>query len=390
MKLEILILSVLISINQQFYSQNFPTFGSEIKVSINGLNFDAMEPFISYDGNVLFFNSLNAGGNTNLYYANRVNDSTFTYIGLIGGIYDTSANHLDGVASLDTINNFFWVSMRDYPNNMENLHKGNYQNGNITNISRVYGNFNIYSFNFPFGNLIMDAAIDYTGNFLYYCNAKFDFSNTTCVGLPCESKLGIAEKVNDTTFNKLPNTETIFSNINDTIDYLIYAPQISNNGLELYYTRLKKNTINTEICFSLRNDLNDSFSSPMVICSKLGFVPEAASPSSDNHKIYYHQKDETGRFHIFLRYRTGTTGIVDYINNNSIKVYPNPTNSIFNVVLPNSNEEFSISVYSSLGEKIYETAETKSIDISNFSNGIYVLIINQKDKSIVKKIVKAK
>jgi hypothetical protein len=62
-----------------------------------------MEPFISLDGNTLFFNSLNSGGNTNLYYATKVNDSTFNYVGLVGGTYDPSPNHLDAVASINIV-----------------------------------------------------------------------------------------------------------------------------------------------------------------------------------------------------------------------------------------------------------------------------------------------
>ena len=35
-------------------SQNYPLFGPEKKVTINGLSFDAMEPFISLTGDTLF------------------------------------------------------------------------------------------------------------------------------------------------------------------------------------------------------------------------------------------------------------------------------------------------------------------------------------------------
>ncbi|MDD8018058.1 MAG: hypothetical protein PHP42_06765 [Bacteroidota bacterium] len=103
----ILIFTIISIICGQAYSQTYPVFGPEKKVTITGLTFDAMEPFISPDGGTLFFNSLNAGGNTNLYYALKVNDTTFTYVGLVGGCYDSSASHLNGVASLDSLNIFF-------------------------------------------------------------------------------------------------------------------------------------------------------------------------------------------------------------------------------------------------------------------------------------------
>lgn len=380
MKSKFLTITLLILFAHQSYSQSYPTFGSEIKVSITGLSFDAMEPYISLDGNTLFFNSLNSGGNTNLYYATKVNDSTFTYEGLVTGCYDPSPSHLDGVASLDTLNNFFWVSLRNYPIAFENLHRGIYSNGNVNNITRVYGDFNIFT---P-GWIIMDAAISYHGNELYYCNAFFD---SCTFGMPCEARLGIAEKINDSTFNKIINTDAIFSNVNDT-NYIVYAPQVTKDDLELYFTRIQKTTINSEICVSVRNSLADTFSLPSVIHSNLGFIPEAASPSTDKQKIYYHQKDGTGIFHIYLRYRSGTTGISDDATTENIKVFPNPTNNLVNIVLQNPSEDFSITISSVFGQELLKTSNNSSIDISSFSTGIYLLIVNQNNRTLYSKIVK--
>lgn len=387
MNQKFLILSLLTTFVQQTFSQTYPTFGPEKEVTINGLTFDAMEPFISLDGNTLFFNSLNSGGNTNLYYATKVNDTTFNYIGLVGGTYDPSPNHLDAVASMDSLNNFFWVSLRGYPTQMENLHRGLYSNGAVNNITRVYGDFNIYTFNFPFGWLIMDAAVNFQGDELYYCNARFDFTNTTCVGLPCDARIGIAQKVNDSTFNKLPNTDDILKNVNDT-NYLVYAPQVTSDGLELYYTRLLKGTLNTEICVSVRNSVTDTFSLPIVIHSNLGFAPEAASPTTDKQKIYYHQKDNSGHYKIYLRYRTGTTGIKEQTNTNNLMVYPNPTNNIFEINLPNLSEPYIIYLYSFLGQELFKISDQTIIDISNLPNGIYFLTIKNYDKTWTTKVIK--
>lgn len=387
MKTKILILTMLTTLSQHIFSQDYPTFGPEKNVTINGLTFDAMEPFISLDGNTLFFNSLNSGGNTNLYFATKVNDTTFTYVGLVGGTYDTSPNHLDAVASLDSLNNFFWVSLRGYPTSMENLHRGIYSGGIVSNITRVYGDFNINVFNYPFGWLIMDAAINYQGDQLYFCNALFDFSNTTCAGVPCEAKLGVAQKANDSTFNKLINSDAFFSNINDT-NYLVYAPQITKDGLELYYTRLLKNTYNTEICVSVRTTGSDTFSLPMVIYSNNGYFTEAPTLTTDKQKLYYHQKDNSLIHKIYLRYRTVTTGIDEQITKETLRVYPNPTNDIINVQKNVLGETFELEIYSILGEKLLNTSKTTSIDISSFPSGIFLLRVKQNDKTWTTKIVK--
>jgi len=57
-----------------------------------------MEPFLARDGKYLFFNNLNEPSvNTNLYWAEPVDDLTFQLKGEIGGV-NTPA--LEGVASI--------------------------------------------------------------------------------------------------------------------------------------------------------------------------------------------------------------------------------------------------------------------------------------------------
>jgi len=348
------------------FSQQYPVFGPEKQVEITGLTFDAMEPFITADGNTLFFNSLNSGGNTNLYFATRVNDTVFNYQGPLAGCTDSSPNHLDAVASADENGKFYWVSLRNYPNVFENLHCGIYSSGIVSDTSRVYGDFNITSL----GWLIMDASITSQGDQLIYCNSYFDFINNSCgTGVPCSSKLGIAEKTNDTTFFKLLNSDQIFSEVNDT-SYLVYAPQVTADGLELYYTRLQKGTVNTEICVSVRSNINDDFSAPAVIYSYYGYVPEAPSPSSDKQKLYYHRKNNSGIFRIFMRYRTGTTiaeskscdpGYSFRIKDSSIHLSYK------------SGKHFTVILESLSGKYIFSAENPGIIDVSHLTKGVYLL-----------------
>lgn len=380
MKTTFLFPLIIAFVFQTASAQTYPAFGPEKKVTVIGLNFDAMEVFISPDGNTLFFNSLNSGGNTNLYHASKVNDTAFTYEGLVGGCYDSSSNHLDGVASLDSANNFYWVSVRNYPTVFENLHRGKYSAGNVSNITRVYGDFNIFS---P-GWLIMDGTINYQGNLLYYNNAYF---NNCPYDMPCKARLGVAQKVNDSTFNKLPTTDAIFANVNDT-NYIVYAPQITKDGLELYFTRILHSTVNSEICVSVRNSLTAPFSFPNLIYSNNGYVPEAPSLTLDKQKMYYHQKDGTGVFKINMRNRISVTGIEDIHANTDIKLFPNPSSTIINVIVPNPNEKYEIEIYSLLGQQMMKSSNETIIDIENFAKGIYFLTVKQNNKTVKTKIVK--
>ena len=278
----------------------YPSYGAAIDVTINGLSFDAMEPFISPNGNYLFFNSLNDGIETKLYYATKVNDSTFTFVGELSGANQTSSPQLDAVADMDVLGNFYWTSTRDYPSELNNLFQGVFNAGSITDIGRVQGDFNK---NIP-GWLVMDHGISLDGQFLYFNNARFD--DTTCQG-PCETTIGIAEKVNATTFNTLSNSTEILQNINDPT-YIYYAPCISSDQLELYYTRYKKEqiTVNTtfEICVAVRDDAGSEFSIPEVLFSEtIANLVEAPTLTVDKNIMYYHQKTSDSH-KIVMRYRT--------------------------------------------------------------------------------------
>ncbi len=278
----------------------YPSFGSEINVTINGLFFDAMEPFISPNGNYLFFNNLNDGVNTKLYYATRVNDSTFNYVGELTGTNQTTPPHLDAVADMDTEGNFYWTSTRNYPTELNNLFHGTFTAGTVSNIERVQGNFNKDT---P-GWLVMDHGISLDGQYLYFNNARFDDAN--CTG-PCETTIGVAQKENGSTFSTLPNSTSILQNINDT-NYIYYAPCISSDNLELYYTRYLKGEITTgtvfEICVAVRPNALSDFSVPKVLFSEvIANLIEAPTLTVDKNSIYYHRK--TSNSHkIVMRYRS--------------------------------------------------------------------------------------
>ena len=277
----------------------YPSFDSEIEVNINGLAFDAMEPFVSPNGNYLFFNNLNDGINTKLYYATKVNDSTFDFAGEINGANQITSPHLDAVPDMDSNGNFYWTSTRNYPTELNNLFHGTFNNGSVSGIGRVKGDFNM---NTP-GWLVMDHGISLDGQFLYFNNARFDEVN--CQG-PCETTLGIAQKDNDSTFSTIPNSTLILQNINDP-DYIYYAPCISSDNLELYFTRYLKGQITSstvfEICVAVRTNASSEFSIPKVLFSEaISNLIEAPTLTVDKNIIYYHRK--TADSHIILmRYR---------------------------------------------------------------------------------------
>lgn len=363
-----------------YYCQTYPTFGNETQVTITGYTLDAMEPHLSTDGNALFFNSLNDGITTSLYYAAKVNDSVFNYIGLLPVINQTITPRLDAVASVDSANNFYWVSLRNYPTYLENLYRIRFLNIGYTNYGKLYGDFYI---NQP-GYLIMDAAVNYYGNQLIYCNAYFN----SCSGLPCRASMGIASKLNDSTFNKVINTSIIMANINDTSNYIVYAPCISKDGLELYYTRLLKTGTQTEIVVSVRTNTISPFTTPAVLVSSPSIAPEGPTLTSDKSKMYYHKKSGS-LYKLFYQKRIITTTINELVANQYFNIYPNPTTNFITIQTEHSAENVGIELYSTFGELLMISKYKKTIDISNFEDGVYILKVRQGSQTKIKKIIKS-
>lgn len=73
---------------------------------------------------------------------------------------------------------------------------------------------------------------------------------------------------------------------------------------------------------------------------------------------------------------------------NSIEVYPNPINDLLTIKNSANSVLKNVSLFSILGNQVYKSSNTKSINVSNFSKGLYILKIQSKDDRILtKKIV---
>lgn len=69
---------------------------------------------------------------------------------------------------------------------------------------------------------------------------------------------------------------------------------------------------------------------------------------------------------------------------NNFIIFPNPTNGILNI----SVQVEKLTLYNLIGEKLLENNNSNSINLSNLSDGIYILRIENKGKSSFKKISK--
>ena len=75
-----------------------------------------------------------------------------------------------------------------------------------------------------------------------------------------------------------------------------------------------------------------------------------------------------------------------YPKSENFKIIPNPTNSFLKMEL-NSEDNFSLLIFNTLGEKLIEISNYRNmqkIDISNLKNGIYLIKINNSEHKFIK------
>jgi len=84
--------------------------------------------------------------------------------------------------------------------------------------------------------------------------------------------------------------------------------------------------------------------------------------------------------HTYNTINQNSTGLSDVNTIGNMRVYPNPSNN--RIYILGANE--SVSVFNMMGQKVFYNQEVKSIDISNWKNGIYFV----KSGNSVVKIIK--
>ena len=248
-------------------------FRAPERVAIRGYGGDAMEPFIARDGRYLFFNNRNDPKiDTNLHYAERVDDLTFDYRGEVKGANSTA---LDGVASMDRAGNFFFISTRSYAQSLSTLYRGRFANGAVSGDELVPG----VSLG-KRGMVIFDAEVSPGGEVLFIVDGEF-------TGGPHPKSADIIVTVREGAgFRRHPASAGFMRNVNTAA--LEYAPAISADLLELFFTRAAG--ANAAIYRSARRNRDEPFGVPERVAAITGFV-EAPSLSADGRSLYYHRLD---------------------------------------------------------------------------------------------------
>jgi hypothetical protein len=261
----------------------YDAFHTPEDVSITGYGGDAMEPFLTRDGRYLLFNNRNdPSENTNLYWAKRVDDLTFSYLGEIPGV-NTSA--LEAVPSMDRDGNLYFVSTRRYKRSFSTIYRAKVVDGIAATPELVEG----ISRRTP-GWVNFDAEISADGNTLYFVDGYFGSGNQ-----PQSSILAAAVR-SGRGFQRPAESSRLFANVNS--ESLQYAMNVSEDELELFFTRVTRIEASAEpaIFRSVRERVGEPFSVPQRVSAIQGFA-EASTLSPDGRSLYYHSR-VNGRFRV--------------------------------------------------------------------------------------------
>ncbi len=265
-----------------------PAFSNPMPVTISGYAGDAMEPFISKDGQFLFFNSRNDPLiNTDIFYASRVDDRTFTFLGPVA---DANSQVLDAVSSLDALGNFYFVSTRSYGTTLSTIYSGQFTAGAIGNVALVSGISLLQA-----GAVNFDAEISADGQTLWFDDGQYSSSGDLLA-----ARLVVADR-HGSTFVRRAASATILATVNAS--GFNYAPSISVDGLELFFTRYELTTAGAlpAIYRTWRTATNLPFGAPGLVTAAAGYV-EAPSLSADGRLLYFH-KWVDGKFVVYLAQR---------------------------------------------------------------------------------------
>jgi hypothetical protein len=269
---------------------SFEVFTNPEHVTIEGYTQDAMEPFISPDGNYLFFNNSNSASTTDLFYATAVDTTglTFQFQSEIAGA-NAGPGTLTAVPSMDINNTFYFISPRSYmAPTYSTIYSGTFSNGSLSNVALVQG----VSKEKP-GDVNFDQCISPDGGTLYFVDGIFNGGS-----VPAAASIAIAKRTGDQ-FTRLKNSAEIMRKIN-THD-LNYAPDVSKSGLEFFFTRIPIVRSQPKpppvIYTATRSSVTKPFGKPRKIAAITGFA-EAPALSPDEKSLYFHL-NVSGTFEIY-------------------------------------------------------------------------------------------
>ncbi len=238
------------------------------RVTIEGYDDDAMEPFVTRDGRYLLFNNLDKEPvNTDIHFAERKDDFHWIYRGKVNGL-NTSA--LEGCPTMDRPGKMYFVSPRDYAKTFCTIYSGLFKDGSVTNVQAVES----ISRKTP-GIVNYDVDVSPDGNTLTFVDSLFKPNSG-----PQWASLVIAHW-DGSKFLRSPDTAGLLDSVNKP-GALQYAPAMAGDLRTLYFTRFdrKSGFGGPQIYRTTRATADAPFGSPSHL-KGLGYFVEGPAFSAD-------------------------------------------------------------------------------------------------------------
>lgn len=176
--------------------------------------------------------------------------------------------------------------------------------------------------------------------------------------------------------------------VNSTATDKCIGVKISKTGTTAPRFVILKNNIPTTTLDYITNYIGSSNENPNIASMYSGIAAKAGYANVQAGQTFYVEVETTDTNYNLTLEEIPCGQVLatdDFVNDNKIKVYPNPSNGIFNIqTTENINK---IAVYNTLGQKVLE-GNTLTIDLTNQPSGIYFAeLVSSQGKSI-QKIIK--
>lgn len=260
----------------------------EEPIAIHGYDGDAMEPGISPDGRYLLFNDRN-DPDKDMHWSERVGARTYRYG---GRVENTVSDVVDGTPSFDGGGTLYFTTLKAFPGSARTIYRAGFADGAALDPTPVDGDIYVEGRNEPPAFWIsLDPAITDDGALLFYSEGRF------APGTPVPYPFNVrAARSDGAAFRRLD--DAVLAHVNT--DNLEYAPEISADGLELFFTRIAKvDGVLTMVGVyaATRGSTDEPFGPPARIAAITGNV-EAPVLSGDENHLYYHRLD-AGVFRVY-------------------------------------------------------------------------------------------
>lgn len=249
------------------------SFAGPFPVQIAGYAGDAMEPFLTRNGQYLLFNNRNnPADSTDLHIARRLSDSTFTYLGPLAPL---NSAVLDGVPAGAADGTLYFVSVRSYGVTFATIHRATLTGGTPSAPALVP------SITTGGGGLV-DFDVDVSADGVHLTVARGRFTG----GAVPETADFVLYQSAGAGFTLSPASAVTYAAINTPA--LEYAAATSDDGLLFSFTRLEPATGSLPTLWvSRRASTSAPWGPPLRVRGPVGMV-EAGTWSPDGRTLYFH------------------------------------------------------------------------------------------------------